>query len=648
MNEALQATELIFVPLGREYPSRDSGLLPLGRSLLLQLAVTELCSPTSNCRSAKPHLTDKYATPEGLDILVEKIIAGHTRRIIKNPNIPNTETNTLKPRITLLVPPGIHKEYIEHSPIISDIVRVLHSYKTDIAILAARSKLSPLLNSTSKQADIPTCSELLQQRGIPHKEIDYDGPTEIDVIRMLAEFVTSKNRNLSSRSSSTAAADPNTSLSIASKNVLPMTVLSCLQRHGLYSLTVEGYPSRARDPFLSIAGWYKHENLREISSTANFHSDSNSSVSTATVANNKRPQIGIFGGSFSPITNGHLKIAHQVAVHGNFDEVWIVPCGPRLDKSTLTVDPIHRHAMSVLGVEETYPVTAPVRVVPLEMREPVALSSYDLMTRLAVTFPFADFSLIIGADLVPTLSSWRNAQQLLRTVHFLVVPRAGYHLQVPDHVNNAVTTTRTTETTAPSTTTISTSTTSSTTSSVDRKRGNEKGSTDKDSSKRNRTEEIGENFDADSTPTDIVTSSSVGGSLPFSSSGSTSKEDEDPTVILTQPRHARYLTHLQDGSPLISIEVSSKYVRERITQALSSVRATTIVGSSSSSSSSNSVPPSSSTSSTVLSSSSTTVSPVSSLLINDTKERQAVANAIKDLVPNAVINYICHNRIYWS
>ena len=62
MNNALKATELIFVPLGREYPSRDLGLLPLGRSLLLQLAITELCSYDSNCRAAKPHYTDSYAT----------------------------------------------------------------------------------------------------------------------------------------------------------------------------------------------------------------------------------------------------------------------------------------------------------------------------------------------------------------------------------------------------------------------------------------------------------------------------------------------------------------------------------------------------------------------------------------------------------
>ena len=46
-------------------------------------------------------------------------------------------------------------------------------------------------------------------------------------------------------------------------------------------------------------------------------------------------KIGIFGGSFDPITNGHLKIAAE-AIHSSLvDEVWLIPCGSRPDKPSM-------------------------------------------------------------------------------------------------------------------------------------------------------------------------------------------------------------------------------------------------------------------------------------------------------------------------
>lgn len=66
---------------------------------------------------------------------------------------------------------------------------------------------------------------------------------------------------------------------------------------------------------------------------------------------------------------------------------------------------------------------------PWELYEPMALPSYSLLSRLALAFPAVDFSLVIGADLVPTLTSWKHAAQLLREIHFLVLARPGYDLR---------------------------------------------------------------------------------------------------------------------------------------------------------------------------------------------------------------------------
>jgi len=57
------------------------------------------------------------------------------------------------------------------------------------------------------------------------------------------------------------------------------------------------------------------------------------------------------------------------------------------------------------------------------------------MTNLAQQYPACRFSLVIGTDLVPTLSRWQHAQDLMRVVHFLVYDRLGYAMptSLPPH-----------------------------------------------------------------------------------------------------------------------------------------------------------------------------------------------------------------------
>src|SRR3954454_21375778 len=58
-------------------------------------------------------------------------------------------------------------------------------------------------------------------------------------------------------------------------------------------------------------------------------------------------RIAVFGGSFNPPALHHRKLVEDLLPH--FDEVVVVPCGPRPDKPTTNdVDPIHRAIMGDL------------------------------------------------------------------------------------------------------------------------------------------------------------------------------------------------------------------------------------------------------------------------------------------------------------
>ncbi len=54
--------------------------------------------------------------------------------------------------------------------------------------------------------------------------------------------------------------------------------------------------------------------------------------------------LAIFGGSFNPPGVHHREVAALLAPH--FDEIRVVPCGPRRDKPIVNdVDPVYRAAM---------------------------------------------------------------------------------------------------------------------------------------------------------------------------------------------------------------------------------------------------------------------------------------------------------------
>lgn len=53
----------------------------------------------------------------------------------------------------------------------------------------------------------------------------------------------------------------------------------------------------------------------------------------AVLKNVRRSRIGILGGSFDPPTIGHMQLASETLNLLGFDEVWLVPCGVRQDKS---------------------------------------------------------------------------------------------------------------------------------------------------------------------------------------------------------------------------------------------------------------------------------------------------------------------------
>ena len=66
-------------------------------------------------------------------------------------------------------------------------------------------------------------------------------------------------------------------------------------------------------------------------------------------------KIGIMGGTFDPIHNGHLSIGKQAYLEYHLDEVWFMPSGhPPHKKDHFVTDAVHRCAMTKLAITD-YP-----------------------------------------------------------------------------------------------------------------------------------------------------------------------------------------------------------------------------------------------------------------------------------------------------
>ena len=83
----------------------------------------------------------------------------------------------------------------------------------------------------------------------------------------------------------------------------------------------------------------------------------------------RNTRIAVLGGSFDPITDGHLKCACEIVHARKAQEVWIVPCGTRPDKPSLKTPYMHRLIMCHLAVNTTFGSSFPIRVCDIEMAE---------------------------------------------------------------------------------------------------------------------------------------------------------------------------------------------------------------------------------------------------------------------------------------
>ncbi len=141
-------------------------------------------------------------------------------------------------------------------------------------------------------------------------------------------------------------------------------------------------------------------------------------------------RLGVMGGTFDPIHNGHLVAASEVAHLYGLDEVVFVPSGQPWQKLDRVVSPAElRYLMTVIATADDPRFT----VSRVDIDRPGPTYTVDTLRDLHAQRPDADLYFITGADVLGTILGWRDPEELLALAHLVGVTRPG-HTVSADHL----------------------------------------------------------------------------------------------------------------------------------------------------------------------------------------------------------------------
>ncbi|MFH0790506.1 MAG: nicotinate-nucleotide adenylyltransferase [Candidatus Omnitrophota bacterium] len=143
-------------------------------------------------------------------------------------------------------------------------------------------------------------------------------------------------------------------------------------------------------------------------------------------------KIGIFGGTFNPIHIGHLILAEEVLEKLCLDKVIFVP----------TYLPPHKNNSNIAAADERY------KMVGLAIKDNQCFSNSDIeikrdgrsytidtVKEFKKRYPKDKLYFITGSDLLKYLDEWKDLEEIIRLVKFIVATRPGYPLEkIPKYI----------------------------------------------------------------------------------------------------------------------------------------------------------------------------------------------------------------------
>lgn len=149
-------------------------------------------------------------------------------------------------------------------------------------------------------------------------------------------------------------------------------------------------------------------------------------------------KIGIMGGSFDPIHNGHLVLAEQIRTQFKLDKIFFIPAGNPPHKLGVAMSgKVDRYNMTKLAIE----TNKFFEISDIEIKKDV--TTYTIETIRELTHLIGDqdkLYFITGADAILLIDTWKNYEELFKLLTFIGATRPGVspeelHKKIAEIVN---------------------------------------------------------------------------------------------------------------------------------------------------------------------------------------------------------------------
>ena len=133
-------------------------------------------------------------------------------------------------------------------------------------------------------------------------------------------------------------------------------------------------------------------------------------------------RVGIFGGSFDPVHEGHIHLAELARQAMKLDEVWFLPC--RISPHKMNLPPSAPEER-VRWLELALGGLPWARVETIELEAEGGSFSYQTLEKLAERGAGNEWFWILGGDQWEALPRWRHPERISALAEFVVLGRGG-------------------------------------------------------------------------------------------------------------------------------------------------------------------------------------------------------------------------------
>ena len=133
-------------------------------------------------------------------------------------------------------------------------------------------------------------------------------------------------------------------------------------------------------------------------------------------------RIGLFGGTFDPVHSAHVMVVHKALGELQLDKLLIIPaaCSPFKPEN-----PTSTNEVRLALLNAAFDSVDGCEIDLQEVERGGSSYAIDTVRSVSRRFPESELFYLIGADHVPTLGQWREADELAKLVTFVAVPRLG-------------------------------------------------------------------------------------------------------------------------------------------------------------------------------------------------------------------------------